>query len=78
MNMMIDSLPAKDQDRDIFLADVEADPKEVVNLAGDPKYADVVKKLVGMLVKHAEGAAEVQSELLKRDTKGGEKEESMQ
>ncbi|HPN84461.1 MAG TPA: sulfatase-like hydrolase/transferase [Victivallales bacterium] len=68
MNMRIDGAPAKDEDKDIFLADIEKDPKELVNLANDPAYSDLVKKLSEMLEKHAQNAAYVAPEFLSKDS----------
>ena len=64
MNMKMDGKPVTGADRDIFLADVQVDPNEQVNLAGNPKFTDEVARLAGLLEQHAAGAVEVPAECL--------------
>ena len=66
MNMRIDGKPVAAADRDVFLADVVADPLEQKNLAGDAKHADEAQRLIGLLEAHARGAVEVPAESLRR------------
>jgi len=42
------------------------DPREVKNLADDPHYAEVVKRLSTLLDEHVKGAVEVPPECLVR------------
>lgn len=65
-NMRMDGKPVAPCDEDIFLADVVADPLETVNLAGDPRYADVVADLSSRLDRHAVNAVEIPPEMLTR------------
>lgn len=44
---------------DYFLCDYVADPKERVNLAEDPAYAEVLERLRGLLVEHVTGSREI-------------------
>jgi hypothetical protein len=69
MNMKMDGKPVGPDDRDVFLANVQADPLELVNLAGDPKHAPEVKRLTGLLEQHAQGAVEVPAECVRRGAK---------
>lgn len=73
MNMKIDGKPVAPEDRDIFLADVQNDPHEQINLAADPRYADEVRRLCDLLEKHAQGAVEVPPECLKRNSSVADK-----
>ena len=45
-NMLIGARPPTGEDVDLFLADVENDPEEVVNLASDPTYTKAITPLV--------------------------------
>lgn len=65
-NMRIDGRRPAPEDEDVFLADVIADPHELLNLAGDARYADVVRDLSAKLDRHAEGAVEIPHECLVR------------
>lgn len=66
-NMKIDGKKAESKDEDIFLADVVKDPNEIIILAGNPKYADEVRRLSRLLDKHAEGAVEVPPDCVRRN-----------
>ena len=66
MNVLIDGAKPQPEDQDVFLADVLADRNEFTNLAREPKYADVVRKLSGQLEKHTENSVEVKRECLLR------------
>ncbi|MFP4027733.1 MAG: sulfatase [Candidatus Brocadiia bacterium] len=65
-NMLLDGEKPSPEDEDIFLADVQEDPKEMVNLATEPRYAEVVNDLSRKLDKHAEGSLEVPHRCLVR------------
>jgi len=65
-NMRIDGRSLSPEDEDLFLADVQTDPGERVDLAADPRYADVVADLSVRLDRHAEGAVEVPPEYVRR------------
>jgi choline-sulfatase len=69
-NMRIDGHRPAPEDEDVFLADVVADPGERVNLAEDPAFQDVRRRLSALLDDHAKGAVEVPPELLKRPAQG--------
>jgi choline-sulfatase len=58
-NMRLDGARPTEADEDIFLADVQADPSEFVDLASAPQYAPVVKELCAKLEAHAAGAVDV-------------------
>ena len=66
MNVLINGKKPNLEDRDVFLADVLADPTEFTNLAGEGKYAEVVVELSGQLDKHTENSVEVEAECLQR------------
>jgi len=55
---------------DIFLADVQADPSENVNLANEPEHAQTVARLSKLLDDHAVDAVEVPEEWTERDRSG--------
>lgn len=59
-NVRIDghSISADDADSDMFVADSQADPAEVLNFVSDPTYAAVVKELSELLDDHIGGAYE--------------------
>ena len=63
-NMRIDGKPVGPDDEDIFLADVQADPYETYNLAGDAAYADVVENLSAQIDVHSQNAVEVPYEYI--------------
>ncbi len=65
-NVLIDGAQPGPDDQDIFLADVQADPAELKNLALEPQYADVVRELSGRLDRHCEDSVEVTPEYLQR------------
>jgi len=65
-NMRLDGCRPTPEDEDIFLADTHNDPAEMINLAGEPKYADVVERLCAMLDQHAEGAVHIDPQYLRR------------
>ncbi|MXW62364.1 MAG: sulfatase-like hydrolase/transferase [Acidimicrobiaceae bacterium] len=48
---------AEDADADIFLADSQADPSEVRNLADDPAHRGARDRLLSLLERHIAGAA---------------------
>ena len=66
MNVLINGKKPNLEDRDVFLADVLVDPTEFTNLAGEGKYAEVVRELSGQLDKHTENSVEVEAECLQR------------
>ncbi len=66
MNVLIDGEKPGADEQDVFLADVVADPLEFINLASEPKYAEVVCELSKRLAEHTEGSVEVASESLQR------------
>lgn len=68
-NMRIDGRPVEEADRDVFLADVVADPREFTNLAADPARADDVRRLRALLTEHAKGAVEVPAACVTRPSK---------
>ncbi len=68
-NMRIDARPVEPNDRDIFLADVVADPREFKNLAGEPEHAEDVRRLSALLAEHAKGSVEVPHECVTRPAK---------
>lgn len=70
-NMRIDGRAVEPRDADIFLADVLRDPREMVNLAGDPALAGEIQRLSGLLDKHARDAVEVPRENVSRGAKSG-------
>jgi arylsulfatase A-like enzyme len=65
-NMLIDGEKPSPEYEHIFLADVQNDPEEMVNLADDPQHADVVEELSAKLDTFAEGSVEVPHERLVR------------
>ena len=65
-NVLIDGEKPEPKDEDIFLADVQADPEEMVNLAHNPHYAGLVEDLSDALDRHAKGSLEVPRECLER------------
>lgn len=67
----IDGAPAATADWDVFLADVIADPREVVNRAGDPALADVEARLLGTIDALADGAVETDPALVYSTTTPG-------
>ena len=65
-NVLLDGEKPKPEDEDIFLADVLADPEEFTNMAQDPDYADVVRRLSDRLDKHTAISVEVDPSCLQR------------
>lgn len=47
-----------DPDEDVFLAGTQADPAEENNVAGEPRYSEVRRRLEDVLDRHMSGAAE--------------------
>lgn len=58
MNVRQDDAPIEEAEEDAFLADVQSDPLEVQNLAGDPAFADLVADLRSSVLEHGEDAVE--------------------
>lgn len=75
MNVRIDGKPVPDADRDIFLADVVSDPDETVNLGGDPKHADTVRTLRGMIEAHGKNAVEMPPDFVRKPSRSKTKDE---
>jgi choline-sulfatase len=65
-NVLIDGEKPAPEDEDIFLADWQADPAELVNLAQDPRHTDLVRELSELLDRHTEGSLEVDPQCLHR------------
>lgn len=65
-NVLIDGEKPAPYDEDIFLSEWVADPDEVTNLVQDPRQADLIHQLSGLLDRHAEGSVEVDPECLRR------------
>jgi choline-sulfatase len=65
-NMRMDGAPVAPDEVDAFLADVQADPEEVRNLAHEARFTETVRSLDQLLARHAEGAVEVPGECLRR------------
>jgi hypothetical protein len=57
--MLMEGRRPERHEEDIFLADVEADPDEAVNLAASPEHEERVRDLSARLDRHAEDAVEV-------------------
>lgn len=68
-NVRQDGKLSTGQDRDVFLADCQADPAEQVNLAGRPELREVEQRLSTMLDAHLANALEVPPELVARQPK---------
>ncbi|WP_291389274.1 sulfatase-like hydrolase/transferase [Devosia sp.] len=60
LNVRQDGQPVPPEREDIFLADVEADPKEMHNLAKEPAQADLVASLRAKVLAHAANSVEPQ------------------
>ena len=58
-NMRVNGMPASAEEADIFLADVQADPTEGTNLAGDVNHQAIVAELSALLDQHSADAVEV-------------------
>jgi choline-sulfatase len=65
-NMLLDGEVPAPTDEHIFLADVQSDPEEMVNLADDPEHSAIVRELSEKLDRFAEGSVEVPHECLVR------------
>lgn len=59
-NVRLDGAPVRrgHPDEDVFLADSRADPAEENNVAGEPGYSEVRRRLEDVLDRHLAGAAE--------------------
>ena len=60
-NLRIDGEPVEEGEADVFLADVQTDPDEKVNVAGDGARAEVVARLNAQLDAHVADAVQVPS-----------------
>jgi choline-sulfatase len=67
MNVRIDGAPPRPGEEDIFLADVQADPGEELNLASNANYVPIVRDLVGRVEKHIRDSHEVPEAWTQRD-----------
>ena len=66
-NVRLDGKPVRAADEDIFLADVQADPQENVNLADAPAHREIVAHLAGLVDDHVANALEVPQAWTERD-----------
>ena len=58
-NVMIDGELVGPEDEDVFLADVQADPDEINNIAGEPWAQETARALSRQLDEHVAGSFEV-------------------
>ena len=58
MNVRHNGEAVQENARDIFLADMQADPRETVNLAASPAFSESREYLLGLLNRHLAGAVE--------------------
>ncbi len=65
-NLRIDGKPVNKGEADIFLADVQADPAETVNVANDSAHQQTVARLNALLDDHVADAVEVPSTWTRR------------
>ena len=66
MNVRIDGRDSPRGDRDVFLTDWKADPRESTNLADDPEAGAARRRLEAMLEEHIAGAVEPDPDAVRR------------
>ena len=63
----VNGQPVSDADADLFLADMQADPQEGINLAADPTLSEIVTDLSARIDAHTAQSVEVPESYTRRD-----------